>query len=401
VDDARPLRRLDALGRVALRLALTARSGRIALARAADAIELDWVPRPWGEELLEAFAEARAATGEPLPPRQVERVLRSAWGAAPGRELDDLELEQPVAVTPGAQVHRGSLDGRPVAVKVLRPGLAAVVRQDLALLETLAAPLRAAFPALDAAAVLREVRQRVLEELDLEHEAEVQRRFHRGLRGHPFLSVPAPLTRLCHEDVLVSEWVEGVPLDRAPDPDRAAAQLVVFVVGAARLGIVPADVKPSDVLVRRDGGVSVVDFGASAEVDRARAEATAQAVQALIDRDAAALGAALERLGVLPAELGATALQAAHEVLGELLAPQATQLDGAAVIAVRDRLIERPELVLELLNVAAPAPSDLWPARGIAAMFATVARAAGGAGARADWPGLVLRALREGWNVPL
>jgi hypothetical protein len=34
-------------------------------------------------------------------------------------------------------------------------------------------------------------------------------------------------------------------------------------------------------------------------------------------------------------------------------------------------------------------------------MFATVARAAGGAGARADWPGLVLRALREGWNVPL
>ena len=99
-------------------------------------------------------------------------------------------------MTPGAQVHRGSLDGKPVAVKVLRPGLAASVRQDMALLELLAGPLGSAFPGIDPAAATREFRERVLEELDLEHEAEVQRLFHRALRGHPFLSVPAPVTRL-------------------------------------------------------------------------------------------------------------------------------------------------------------------------------------------------------------
>ena len=85
-------------------------------------------------------------------------------------------------------MHRGLLDAEAVAVKVLRPGLATSVRQDLALLELLAAPLGSAFPGIDPAAASAEFRERVIEELDLEHEAEVQRLFHRALRGHPFLA---------------------------------------------------------------------------------------------------------------------------------------------------------------------------------------------------------------------
>ncbi|MGP0036548.1 MAG: AarF/UbiB family protein [Solirubrobacteraceae bacterium] len=110
---------------------------------------------------------------------RIERVLRDAWGRRPTDELDDLDRE-PVAVTPISQVHRGVLDGAAVAVKVLRPGLAAAVRQDLGLLEGLRRPLQAAFPALDAGAALREFRERVLEELDLENEASVQQAANAG-----------------------------------------------------------------------------------------------------------------------------------------------------------------------------------------------------------------------------
>ncbi len=143
-----------------------------------------------------------------------------------------------------------------MAVKVLRPGLAATVRQDMTLLEGLVAPLSAAFPAVDAAAMLSEVRERTLDELDLESEAATQRRVHRALRRHPFLTVPAPVMRLCHDEVLVSEFVDGVPLWQAPDPDLAAARLVVFVIGAARAGVIHADPHPDDVLVleRRAAG---------------------------------------------------------------------------------------------------------------------------------------------------
>ena len=163
-DDA--LRRLDALLQVGLRLARSAPSGRILLARAAQAIELSWIPRPWGDELAAELAAARTVAREPLQPRRVERALRDAWGVPPADELDELDLE-PVAVTPTSQVHRGVLEGKPVAVKLLRPGLAASVRQDLALLEGLLSPLGAAFPAIDPSAVVHEFRERVLDELDL------------------------------------------------------------------------------------------------------------------------------------------------------------------------------------------------------------------------------------------
>src|SRR5437763_3881484 len=233
------LRRVDALAEAALKLARTAPSGRLGLARAADAIESEWLPGRWRARLAPELSAAREAMCVPLGARDIERALRSAWGGKPTDELDDLDPE-PVAVTPIAQVHRGVLDGAPVAVKVLRPRIAPGVRQDLALLDALVRPLTDAFPATDARAVISELSERVLEELDLEHEAAVQRRFPRALRDHPAFAVAQPHTRLAHENVLVTEWLEGTPFAQAPDPDGAAAQLVRFAIGATRFGTVLA-----------------------------------------------------------------------------------------------------------------------------------------------------------------
>ena len=391
-DDA--LRRLDALLQVGLRLARSAPSGRILLARAAQAIELSWIPRPWGDELAAELAAARTVAREPLQPRRVERALRDAWGVPPADELDELDLE-PVAVTPTSQVHRGVLEGKPVAVKLLRPGLAASVRQDLALLEGLLSPLGAAFPAIDPAAVVHEFRERVLDELDLETEAAAQRRFHRALRDHPFLTVPAPVTRLARESVLVSEWIDGVPLWRAPDPDQAAARLLVFALGAARAGIVHADPDPDDVLVLADGRLAILDFGCTRTVEPARVDAAARVLEAFIADDAEALGRTAEELGWLSAGDAARAHALARHTLGELAEPDPARLDTDAVLAARDRLLGEPETLIELLRAGAPQPEDLWPARGVAQLFATIARV----GATARWPELAALAVRDGWSV--
>jgi predicted unusual protein kinase regulating ubiquinone biosynthesis (AarF/ABC1/UbiB family) len=387
------VRRIDALIGVGLRLARSARSGRVLLARAYEAIDLLWVPRPWGDELVAELEAAHSIAHEPLSMRTVERSLRDAWGVNPADQLDELDPE-PVAVTPSAQVHRGVLDGDAVAVKVLRPGLAGSVRQDLVLLEGLLAPLRAAFPALDASALLEEFRDRVLEELDLESEATAQRQFHRRLRGHAFLAVPAPVTRLATGGVLVTEWVDGVPFREAPDPDRAAAQLVAFVLGAGRAGLAHADPNLEDALGLEDGRLALVDFGATRVVLADRFDAAADALEAFIAGDAGSLGAALERLGWLSADRGEAVLELGREILRELAEPGKVRLDSDAVLQARDRMLDRLDDVLELMFAGRLAPEDLWPLRGAAQLFGTIARV----GATGAWGELALRAMREGWS---
>jgi hypothetical protein len=378
--------RLDALAETALKLAATAPSGRLGLARMADAIEADWLPEPWRSRVAPELESARAAMCTPLRFRDVEKALR-------GLDLDDVERE-PVALTPIAQVHRGELDGEAVAVKVLRPGIDRGVRQDLQLLDTLLGPLNAAFPALDARAVVRELSERVLEELDLEHEAQVQRRFHRALRNHERFTVPRPHTALARHDVLVSEWIDGTPLREADDPDAAAALLLRFTLGAARsLGTVDANPHLDDALVLADGRLAILDFGATRTLEPGRADELLAAVDAFADGDEAAFGAAVERLGHLPADAAPAALRLARHAGGELVTPGPSRLDSAAVCAARDRLIERPGELAEVLARGTPPPADLWPSRGASQLFGVIARV----GATGDWVMLAREALRDGW----
>ena len=387
------LSRLDALLEASLKLARTAPTGRLALARLAEAIDPDWIPRPDGDEIAAELSAAGAAV-EPIPFKRVEKALRDAWGVKPSQELDELEPE-PAAVTPTSQVHQGVLDGEPVAVKVLRPGVAQSVRQDLTLLDALARPLGAAFPALDPAAILREVRARVLEELDLEHEAEVQRRFHRALRGSAAFVVPAPVMRLARESVLVSSWIDGVPVKQAGDPDEACALLVAFVLGAGRFGVVHADPQPDDVLVTADGRLAILDFGATRSVPAGRVDLLARAVDAFAAADGPALGAALAELGWLPAGDGSAALELARHAVGHLAGAGPARLNSAEVVAARDRLFERPDDLARLLTRGSVPAEDLWAVRAGAQLFAVIARV----GATGDWLELVRAAAHRGWDA--
>ena len=314
-----PKRRIEAFIQAASRLARTAPSGRILLARLAAQVDPAWIPEPAREPARARLEAAREAATQPLEPAAVEAVLKQAWDAPSADELDALEPE-PVAVTPTAQVHRGVVDGAPVAIKVLRPGLSRWCARTWRAREP-AGAARRGIPRLDGPAMLRELRERVLDELDLEHEAGVQRRVSRALRNHPFLTVPAPVMRLCHEQVLVSEWVEGVALSRVSDQaelDLAAGRLAGFVLGGVRAGIVHAGLDPDDVLLTSDGRLAVLDFGAAFAVEPRRAEPALAIVEAFAPRgDGVALGNALAELGLLDARTAAT-LEWARAVLGEL-----------------------------------------------------------------------------------
>jgi hypothetical protein len=193
----------------------------------------------------------------------------------------------------------------------------------------------------------------------------------------------------------VSEWIDGVPLWNAPDPDLAAARLITFGIGSLRAGIVHADLHPDDVLVLEDGRLAILDFGATRTVESDRVDASADALEAFIANDEDAFGAATERLDALPAAQAKTAIELARVSLGELAGADSARLDSDAIVRARDQALAHPELLGALIVAGSIDPRDLWPARGIAQLFGTIARV----GATGSWRELARAALRDGFDA--
>lgn len=187
----------------------------------------------------------------PLPVATVHGVLAERLGEG-WRELF-LEFEdKPAAAASIGQVHRAVWhDGREVAVKVQYPGAGAALLSDLTQLSRFARLLGPLIPGMDLKPLITELRDRVAEELDYGLEAEAQRRHAEEFAGDPDVVVPAVVHQ--SEQVLVTEWLDGVPLseviaDGTPEQrDRAGQLLARFLFsGPARTGLLHADPHPGN-----------------------------------------------------------------------------------------------------------------------------------------------------------
>ena len=377
-------------------------SARVPLARLDGVVRPTIVPAELRARVSAAVDRAVAATAaEPLGPDEVERQLKAAWGDPVSRVLDDIDLDTPVAVRPHAQTHRGVLDGEPVAVKVVRPRVVAMTRADLALLDALTRPLGSAFPAVDAGPILGEVRERTMDELDLEHEGEVHRRVARGLRRVDGVEVARVDGELTTHDVHVSAWLDGPTLDAAgarPDDAGATARMLVRVfVGAPRaIGMALANPRANDVVLLPDGAVGLIGPGAARPVGGDRIEGWIAVLEALRARDADAFATALTSgLRVLPTAEAHVAYEHIEGVLGPLLlSGGATRLDDAALEAAGTRALPLIGEGARVATRSTPDPADLWPLR----MLGQLAPVLALLGAEEDWLDLGLSALRRGWQ---
>jgi predicted unusual protein kinase regulating ubiquinone biosynthesis (AarF/ABC1/UbiB family) len=385
-----------ALFDAALSLVRQSSSGSVGLARLAGVVDLDAVPERYRARVARELDAAVETTGEPLPLSRIERELRSAWSRRPADVLDALEPE-PLAVTASAQVHRGALDGAAVAVKLRRPRLEAAVRSDLVLLDALAKPLARVFAAADPGALLREARERVLDELDLEHAGATQRRFARAARRLDGVTVPAVHGELSAPGVLVTELLEGPTLADGAAPADAGAvarSLVAFHCGAPRaVALMPADPRADHIILLEDGGIGLLGAGAARAVDRARLEAALDALAALRGQDVGGFAAAVGRMQLLAADAAADAYPLIDELAGDLL--RGPVRVHAALLAERtERALAALPRALPLAAHVTPDRADLWPLRMLAQLAALLARL----DVEEDWPALVLDAGRAGWD---
>jgi predicted unusual protein kinase regulating ubiquinone biosynthesis (AarF/ABC1/UbiB family) len=268
----------------------------------ASFIDTGAFPPEFQERIQAKLAELRDAAPR-VPFARMRKVIEDDLGEKLGSVFAEFE-EEAVAAASIGQVYRARIhDGPDVAVKVQYPGVAQAVRADLQNLGLIMRVAKRIAPGMDAKAMTSEIRERLTDELDYEHEAQQHRAFARSWRGHPFIYVPPVVTELCSEHVLVSEWVDGKGFEEikgmdAATRDRFGEIVFRFFFGSLyRNGHFSGDPHPGNYRLMEDGRVAFIDFGMTKRVAREDLEAEIGAIRAAMDGDAAELHRRLAAMG--------------------------------------------------------------------------------------------------------
>jgi predicted unusual protein kinase regulating ubiquinone biosynthesis (AarF/ABC1/UbiB family) len=248
----------------------------------------------------------------PLPFSEIRPAVEEALGLKLGQAFAEFE-ETPLGGASLAQVHRARLrDGRPVAVKVQRPGIADGIRADLDALASLAGR---ADRWTDLGRRMRfsdwvhEFRKTLLAELDYRLEAENLERFGARLAGYPELTVPQPVWDYTRPTLLTMDLVDGVKATELSGLRRTEQDLGALASALMRgyldqvfvHGEIHADPHPGNLLVTRDGRIALLDLGMVAHVPPRRREQLLKLLFAAVDgrgeevaHEAIAMGTRLE-----------------------------------------------------------------------------------------------------------
>src|SRR6202012_5189366 len=313
------------------------------LGQFASFIDTEFIPEEYREIYQEQLGKLR--TDAPaMPWEQVVKVLEEEYDGDPLSEyFAEIEHEAFAAASIG-QVHRAELlDGRRVAGKIQYPGIAQALEAHLRNAGTLVRLARAIAPGLDAKAIADELRERVMEELDYEYEAQNQRAFSRAYRDHPFIYVPEVVTRISRRRVLVTELVEGIGFDaikELPHEERSRFGEIFFrgsFGSIYHLQQFNAGPHPGNYILMNDGGVAFLDFGMTKKLYTAQILLEQRAFDAASRDDPDAFRAALHDLGFVknPSKLDAERLlEHMHAIGGWYVEDREVEIDAKIVMKI-------------------------------------------------------------------
>ena len=237
----------------------------------------------------------------PVPLDAIRREVEAAYGQPVASVFERFD-DEPLAAASLGQVHRARWQGREVAVKVLRPGVESLVRQDLVAARRLLDLVEPRFPrnphVRGMRPVLDEFAERIAEELDMRQEAAYASEIRTNLARDRRVLVPEVMTELVRQRVLVTGYVDGRRIDALDDwaregrvrPMETVRTVMELYIQMMLIdGLFHADPHPGNLLVAPDGRVILVDFGMVVRVPVELRRLLMRTVYAGIRRDVEAL----------------------------------------------------------------------------------------------------------------
>jgi ubiquinone biosynthesis protein len=236
----------------------------------------------------------------PFPGTVARRLIEEAYGQPVGDVFATFD-ENPLAAATIAQVHVAQLkDGKDVVVKVVRPGIRALIEQDLEVMDALARLAERYWTEghrLRPVEVVGEYEKTILDELDLMREAGNAAQLKRNFANSNLLYVPDVYWDLCRKNVMVMERIHGVLISDLGELRRLGTNfqrlaengVEIFFTQVFRHNFFHADMHPGNVFVLAGDPehprYAAVDFGIVGTLDPRDQHYLAENFLAFFDRD--------------------------------------------------------------------------------------------------------------------
>jgi len=171
---------------------------------------------------------------------------------------------QPLASASVAQVHTAQLPGgEQVVIKVIRPGIERIIRDDVALLHGIAAFVDDRIKGgkrLRLREVVRDYEHVIFDELNLLAEAANTSQLGRNFKDSPLLYIPKVYWDYCRSNVLVMERIHGIPVSQVEEIRAAGIDIKklaetgvqIFFTQVFNHSFFHADMHPGNVFVSRE-----------------------------------------------------------------------------------------------------------------------------------------------------
>lgn len=299
----------------------------------------------------------------PFPQAQA----RAAVEAALGKPIEAVfaELGPAVAAASIAQAHSATLiDGTPVAVKVLRPGIEQEVAQDSAVLLLAARMAERLIPTarrLELAAFAGTVIRALNLELDLRFEAAGADELAAIMAKDGFMIGPAVVWEGVGRRALTLTWAKGtalsdpgaLALETLDRPALAVALTRGFLSQALNHGLFHADLHEGNLFIAAPAQLTAVDFGILGRLGPMERRYLAEILWGFLNRDYTRVAVLHFEAGYVPAHHDVDAFAQALRAVGEpVLGRDASQVSMGRLLAQLFEITAlfdmhlRPELVL-------------------------------------------------------
>lgn len=249
----------------------------------------------------------------PFPSETAVSIIEEELGAPVDSVFDRFDYE-PIAAASLGQVHRASLRGQEVVIKVQRPGLKDLFDIDLKNLRVIAEYLQKLDPKSDGAkrdwvAIYDECASVLYQEIDYTKEAANAELFAENFKAMDYVKVPSIVWEYTTPQVLTMEYVPGIKINRIKQLDQLGVDrqrlgryaVESYLEQILSHGFFHADPHPGNIAVDDVNGGRLIfyDFGMMGSISSNIREGLLEVFYGVYEKDPDKVLQAMIQMGVL------------------------------------------------------------------------------------------------------